>query len=761
MAGAAGARRSDAAYGRFLGWSHEAELSFSGCDECDSEQLEEEFDRIRAAPFTLETARYGFANVMVELPHGERPSFLALGPVVDVENRVGTVLPRVKMLRGRLPAPDAPDEVSVGFLAAERFGLRVGDTVDIAAADSARSQLETARLVGIHAAPGEFPSATGAQGSSLLLTRAFARAFPDVVDPTNDGLLVRVRPGTTRQQLDAFIGTLRYGLDSDASSEVTSGIEQTIRLETVALAAFAGIFALAGLVLAAQIFRRLSDAESEERTTLAALGWDRADTLRLGALRGVVIGIIAAGAGAVVAIGLSPLFPVGLGRIADPDVGWHVDTLVLGVGVATTVLAVCTLALVAAARSHSSVEAGTTRRRVAPVRLLGGGRPSTMIGLSFSRLGRTNQGEPKARTSLVSLVIVTAILAATAIVLSSFDYIVRHRELAGATWHAVIIPSAGDQPDVDRSLALVRAVPGVEAASTGGWASSGWGYDGRLIINGEATEGQIFGDGGPIQPAIRRGRAPTRHGEVALGSKVLDALGLDIGDDVTVSARPNGPTIDGQVVGEVVLASPYFISFAPGTGSATVASTFTALGEPVEWTSAVILVRYARGADQLKTFNAVEAALGTTEAFEAADRQGQTGLARIRTVPILLIVGLLALVAAAVAHVLLVSIHRNRRDLAVLRAMGLSNQQAWTSVVVHGSVIAVITGATGLTIGVIVGRITWNWIATDLFVVSRPLAPLVFLGALGAALVALANLAALQPARKVLRAQPADVLRTS
>ena len=101
----------------------------------------------------------------------------------------------------------------------------------------------------------------------------------------------------------------------------------------------------------------------------------------------------------------------------------------------------------------------------------------------------------------------------------------------------------------------------------GGWASSGWPYDGRLIVDGTPVEGQIFGDDGAITPAIRRGRAPARPGEIALGAEVMHRLGLDLDDDVVIGAVPDGPTIPGRVVGESVLASPYFVSFEPGAGA--------------------------------------------------------------------------------------------------------------------------------------------------------------------------------------------------
>ena len=269
----------------------------------------------------------------------------------------------------------------------------------------------------------------------------------------------------------------------------------------------------------------------------------------------------------------------------------------------------------------------------------------------------------------------------------------------------------------------MRDVPGVAAAATTGWASSGAPFEERLHINGQPVDTQIFDDDGSIRPAIRRGRAPRALGEVALGARTLSALGLRIGDDVDLSMAGDGPSVPGRVVGEVVLASPWFISFAPGTGVATVASTFAALGAPDEVASQVIVVRYADGVDQLRTFNAVEEALGSYDAFETSDRHGVVGLGQIRLVPVLLLLGLLALVAAAVAHVLLVSVAGHRRDIAVLRAMGFTSGQSGAAVAVHASVLALAACAIGIPLGVLLGRAAWNRIAEELSVVPRPMAP--------------------------------------
>jgi hypothetical protein len=169
MAAFAAARRSSAAYERFLAWADAPEISVGGCD-CSLDQQTTAFERLRTAPFVLDSVLVGHAGLSVGFADGTHASSLAMLPVVDLEGRLGRQLPRAKVLHGRLPDTSAPFEVSVGFLAAERFGLRVGDELRLLTTVQEQSRPIAVRIVGIHAAPGELPSASGPQGASLLLT---------------------------------------------------------------------------------------------------------------------------------------------------------------------------------------------------------------------------------------------------------------------------------------------------------------------------------------------------------------------------------------------------------------------------------------------------------------------------------------------------------------------------------------------------------------------------------------------------------------
>ena len=188
-------------------------------------------------------------------------------------------------------------------------------------------------------------------------------------------------------------------------------------------------------------------------------------------------------------------------------------------------------------------------------------------------------------------------------------------------------------------------------------------------------------------------------------------------------------------------------------------STFTSLGLAPDRTLNAIVVRYENGADAPRIFSAVEKVVGNAQGFDASDRHAVTGLSRIRIVPVLLLLGLLALVAAAVAHVLLVSVAGHRRDVAVLRAIGFTRPQSWAAVSVHASLLALAACVIGIPIGVVLGRLVWDRIAQGLFVVARPIAPVPALALMCVVLVAVAVVASLVPAWRAVRPRPAVVLR--
>jgi len=106
------------------------------------------------------------------------------------------------------------------------------------------------------------------------------------------------------------------------------------------------------------------------------------------------------------------------------------------------------------------------------------------------------------------------------------------------------------------------------------------------------------------------------------------------------------------------------------------------------------------------------------------------------------------------------TVRRRRHDLAVLRAIGLRPRQSAALIFWQAMTVAIIALAIGIPLGVVVGRVSWRWVAnsTPLLYVP-PLAALAIVIAIPAAIV-LANVLAAYPARRAAGVRPAEVLRT-
>jgi hypothetical protein len=118
LALAAGARRTDTAYSRFLE-SHNA-YDVAVINYPDDETAVFDFDELEQLPQVADSARANF----------EYYTFDA-GNLVSRDGSIGTDINTFKILDGRRADPGAPDEIVVGFALAEDEGLEVGDTVEL------------------------------------------------------------------------------------------------------------------------------------------------------------------------------------------------------------------------------------------------------------------------------------------------------------------------------------------------------------------------------------------------------------------------------------------------------------------------------------------------------------------------------------------------------------------------------------------------------------------------------------------------------
>jgi ABC-type lipoprotein release transport system permease subunit len=136
-----------------------------------------------------------------------------------------------------------------------------------------------------------------------------------------------------------------------------------------------------------------------------------------------------------------------------------------------------------------------------------------------------------------------------------------------------------------------------------------------------------------------------------------------------------------------------------------------------------------------------------------------TSLGGAQQVPLALS-GLLVLAAlATLVHVLVTSIRRRRRDLAILKTLGFVRRQVSATVAWQATTLASIALLVGLPLGAAIGRWVWTVFADRIGVIPEPVVDLPPLLLAIPVTLLLANLIALIPGRLAAATPPATALR--
>ncbi len=263
-------------------------------------------------------------------------------------------------------------------------------------------------------------------------------------------------------------------------------------------------------------------------------------------------------------------------------------------------------------------------------------------------------------------------------------------------------------------------------------------------------------------------------GEIAFGATTLSRLGLKVGDRVPVSA--GGKPQEFRVVGTVILPSigqggANHPSLGRGalmtyTAAARLAAPGKVCGKSEEAVCpAAAVFDFRPGTDGAAVVRRI-AAKDPDGLPGGTYEQALTRAADIRnydemgSVPVLL-AGFLALAAVVGFAVALVAgVRARRRELAVLRTLGLTSGQVRSALVVQTLVTLGITLVVGIPLGVVVGRFTWSRFARDIGVVPDPMVPMLGLAVMVVVVAVVLSGFALIPAARVSRAPTARALRT-
>lgn len=775
MALAAGARRTDTAYARFL-VAHNAydvmvidyeERGFPGVGG---------FDEIAALP-SVEDSAEGDLDL---IPLG--PS--SVPGIASQDGRIGSEINRFKILEGRRADPNRPDEVVVSVTAAQDHDLDVGSTIQLLSSDdvermtdpaeiaAARRFLDQApggrlRVVGIEAAPGEFPPQQYADMPVVHLTPAF-HDLHLIDDPQTSAevLLVRLRDGASGvSAFNAALDRLSDGpaYDTLAQADQATAVERSIHLQAVALWLLAGLVTVAATLIVSQLLSRLTHVEARDHPTLGALGMSGRDRALLGVIRAA--GIAAAGTlvAVVVASAASPLLPAGLARTAEPKLGVHLDAVVLGLGATATVAVVVALGALASwrAASANARRPGATEddgrwrpSSVARVLARGGWPLPAKVGVHMAlEPGRGRTAVP-VRTTLAGVALGVGALVAALTFGASLTHLLGSPRLYGVTWDLQVADDYTDEGFADRALAWLRDDPRVEAVGVGSSGSALVEVDGRRVdaIALDSVEGDLT-------LPILAGRAPQGPDEVALGSRTARALGVETGDTVDV-AVPGGESLEMRVVGRAVFPS---VGAASRLGEGLVATVAgaVAVAPPDLPRPDELFARLAPGVDPDAVVADLNARAGTNGTVAPRGEPSDiVNFGRVESMPFVL-GGILATIAAAtLAHLLLSGVRRRRRDLAILKTLGFVRAQVAGTVAWQATTVVVVSLAVAVPLGVALGRWTWTLLADDLGVIARPQVPWLTLTAVVSAALILANAIALVPGQIAARTQPATDLRS-
>ncbi len=789
---AAAARRTQTAFPRFLADTNSDSILVSPSSPFGLEKGG--FDRAVAQLPAVSEAGL-IAGVIVVgplpaggLPHSIEPSF---STNASVDGRALYRINQPKMIAGRLPNPNSPTEVFINPGLARMLHVTVGSRIPLATATSVPKGFPnvpptpsnftrlTVTVTGIGIGEsGILPANVLDAQPEMDLTPAFYRTYstrPGVLG--YDGVEVHPKPGIDhtafRRQVEDLARKMGVGpafvIDSATHADQVRRtlLPQVTALWLFAALAGAGLILVAGLVLSRRVL-----LGAAEYPILRSLGMTRGQLITASLVEASLLAVGGAVLAVAVAVLTSAFTPLGAARLAELHPGIEVNAAIMGVGFLAIVALIVGVAAIPAIRAASlrgdaagQVEfAGADRPSAVAERITRGGLPATAgVGVRMAlEPGRGRTAVP-VRSGTIGLAVALAAITAVFTFGSNLTGLIHTPHQFGWNWDAMIGSPFGFS---SVPVPFLEQVPGVARVAGGNL--------GTVSIDGQSVPAVGMDPHRGIAPTMIAGRAPDSDGEIALGSKDLRRLGASIGDTVTVQVA--GAEHRLRIVGEPVFPALGQGSFEPtglGEGALVTASTLAAVAQQsTGGRYQFAAIDFKPGADPNAVRAAIRHAAGTEPGchppnsdppclFIAPTRPGDiNSYAAIQSTPFALAGVLTLLALALMAYMLVTSVRRRRRDLAVLKTLGFRRGQVSASVAWQASLLALMAGAIGLPLGVIAGRWAWTVFAQQLGVPPSPIVPVALLLLAVPAGLLVANLIAWVPGRLAARTPAAVVLRS-
>ena len=324
----------------------------------------------------------------------------------------------------------------------------------------------------------------------------------------------------------------------------------------------------------------------------------------------------------------------------------------------------------------------------------------------------------------------------------------------------VNVPGAIPGMPLTRPITLISKLPGVVASA------SYLGLEDDPVVHGRIDDshlsnaligsytGSFFRQD---RMTVLAGRLPAVNAtnQIALTPRIASLFGVWVGGEVTYAfSNAFGPpgarqallTAEGAPTGSPTsssqasqaLPSAVAIDLLPGTSAAQRARLVAAI-------TAANPDGTPGGTYELQLDRALAA-----EIVNASQMSGQ---------PLTLALGVAAAAMLSLALTVLASVRRRRRELALLKTLGMTRGQVRSVVAWQTSVVLIVAALIGVPLGVAAGRWAWTAFASSLGVVPAAVVPAaaLVLGFVG--LLAAGNLLAAWPAAVAARILPAAALR--
>jgi FtsX-like permease family len=693
-----------------------------------------------------------------------------------------------KLVSGRLPDPSAPDQVLASFTLQQDYGVHLGSVIRVPLyAPSQASAYNDAtgaepkptgptvdfHVVGFEASEFELPAGT-TPSYDLFTSSAFAKT---VIPRTAAGYvyLVSLRDGAAGiTRFNAAAQTLNgAGLEGGQDEDgVAEAIATSIHPQAVGWWILAALAALVGLAVVGQALARQSRVESEDYPTMAALGADRRQLLALGMAQTLVVGLVGALGAVAVAFVLSPVAPLGEARIAENSTGFAFDAPVLLLGALGTLAAVLVLGFWPALRAARALRADDRRILSGPSVVVtqlaaAGAPPSAVIGVRNALERRTGGVTVPLGSALLGTVLAVLALAGTAVFGASLTHLTATPRLYGDTFQLNFTDPANGKPDpvLLRSLEQDKAVTGI----TEGIAT-------EIFVN-KVVVGAIAGTSarGRLLLSTVTGHLPINNHQIGLGATTMRKVGAHVGSLVHVAmSLPSGrkrtgtfhvvsqvsfPVLGGAVslgTGAVITQAAYENTLCPaqpGRAACLQGALTTSNGGGM-------LVRVVPGPQGRAVVSHYLDAYRSTTAL-AITPTSLVNFGEAVNFPLIFGVMLAVVGAATLAHLLVVSVARRRREIGLLKVLGFVNRQVAAAVSWQATTLALIGIVVGVPLGLVAGEAIWNAFANNLGAVPISVVPVWLVVTLAVGVLVVANLLAIGPALVATRSKPARLLQPS